>query len=264
MSKANGNGTANGKFVWYDVMTSDTKEAQSFYGKVVGWTAKDSGMPNGAYTLLSMGETMVGGLMPIPPDACAHGARPCWTGYIGVDDVDAYAARVTAAGGAIRRPPQDIPGVGRFAVVADPHGATFILFRGTSNEAPSAVAPGTPGHIGWHELHAGNGEAAFTFYSGLFGWTKADAVDMGAMGTYQLFAINGGPPVGGMMTKMPQTPAPFWLYYFNVDAVDAAMGRVTDGGGQIIHGPMQVPGGSFIAHCLDPQGAIFALVGPQR
>jgi predicted enzyme related to lactoylglutathione lyase len=220
----------HGKFVWYDVMTSDCKSAESFYGHVVGWTAKDSGMPNGGYTLFSMGETMVGGLMPIPPDACA---------------------------------PADIPGIGRFAVVADPHGATFILFRGTSDQAP-LVAPGTPGHIGWHELHAGNGEAAFAFYSGLFGWTKAEAVDMGAMGVYQTFAINGGPAVGGMMTKMPQTPGPFWLYYFNVDAVDAAMGRVTDGGGQIIHGPMQVPGGSFIAHCLDPQGAIFAIVGPRR
>jgi predicted enzyme related to lactoylglutathione lyase len=263
MSTANGNGKANGKFVWYDVMTSDPKEARSFYGKVVGWTTKDSGMPNGAYTLLSMGETMVGGLMPIPPEACAHGARPCWTGYIGVDDVDAYAARVVAAGGAIRPAPTDIPGVGRFAVAADPHGAGFILFHGTTDEAPAPVAPGTPGHIGWRELHAGNGTEAFAFYSGLFGWTKADAVDMGAMGVYQLFAT-GGAPVGGMMTKMPQTPSPFWLYYFNVDAVDAAMNRVKDGGGQIIHGPMQVPGGSFIAHCLDPQGAIFALVGPQR
>jgi hypothetical protein len=42
------------------------------------------------------------------------------------------------------------------------------------------------------------------------------------------------------------------------------MGRVTDGGGKIIHGPMQVPGGSFIAHCLDPQDAIFAIVGSKR
>src|SRR5580704_12191776 len=104
----------HGKFVWYDVMTSDTKAAESFYGHVVGWTAKDAGMPNGGYTLFSAGPTMVGGLMPIPPDACAHGARPCWTGYVGVDDVDAYAARVTTAGGAIHRAPQDIPGIGRF------------------------------------------------------------------------------------------------------------------------------------------------------
>jgi predicted enzyme related to lactoylglutathione lyase len=111
-------------------------------------------------------------------------------------------------------------------------------------------------------LHAGDRESAFAFYVGLFGWTKAEAVDMGPMGIYQTFAT-GGAPVGGIMTKTPQTPMAFWLYYFNVDAVDAAMARVKDGGGELIHGAMQVPGGSWIAHCLDPQGAIFAMVGPK-
>jgi predicted enzyme related to lactoylglutathione lyase len=253
----------HGKFVWYDVMTSDPKAAGSFYESVIGWKAQDSGMADRSYTIFSMGPTMVGGLMPIPKEPHAQGARPCWTGYIGVDDVDAYAARVTVAGGAVHRAPEDIPGIGRFAVVADPHGAVFILFRGTSDAEPVPAAPGTPGHIGWHELHAGDGNSAFAFYAGLFGWTKAEAVDMGAMGIYQTFAT-GGAPVGGMMTKTPQTPAPFWLYYFNVEAVDAAMTRVKDAGGEIIHGPMQVPGGSWIANCLDPQGAIFALVGSKR
>jgi hypothetical protein len=251
-----------GKFVWYDLMTSDIKAAESFYRRVIGWDAKDSGLADRSYTLLSVGPAMVGGLMPIPEAARANGARPVWTGYIGVDDVDAYAARVKAAGGAVHRAPEDIPGVGRFAVVADPHGAIFNLFKGDSEQEPAPAAPGTPGHVGWHELSAGDGASAFAFYSGLFGWTKAEAMDMGAMGVYQLFAT-GGAPVGGMMTKMPQTPAPFWLYYFNVDAVEAAMARARNAGGQIIHGPMEVPGGSWIAHGLDPQGAIFAMVGPK-
>ena len=190
------------------------------------------------------------------------GARPMWMGYIGVDDVDAFAQRVTAAGGAVRRPPEDIPGVGRFAVVADPDGAGFMLFRGVG-EMPAPAAGGTAGHIGWHELHAGNGERAFAFYSGLFGWTKAEAMDMGPMGVYQLFAT-GGAPVGGMMTKTADMPMPAWLYYFNVDAVDAAMARVKDAGGQVVNGPMEVPGGSWIAQCTDPQGAMFAMVGAKR
>jgi len=219
-------------------------------------------MSDRSYTLLSVGTTPVGGLMPIPEAARTGGARPGWNGYIAVDDVDAYAKRVKAAGGAVHRPPEDIPGVGRFSVVADPHGATFNLFKGNSDQESAPAAPGTSGHVGWHELHAGDGVSAFAFYSGLFGWTKAEAMDMGAMGVYQLFAT-GDAPCGGMMTKMPQTPAPFWLYYFNVDAVEAAMARVKDAGGQIIHGPMEVPGGSWIAHGLDPQGAIFAMVGPK-
>jgi uncharacterized protein len=78
---------------------------------------------------------------------------------------------------------------------------------------------------------------------------------MGPMGIYQIFATGHG-PCGGVMPKTPETPAPFWLYYFNVDAAEAAMARVKDAGGQVIHGPMQVPGDRWIAHGLDPQGAM--------
>ena len=253
----------HGAFVWIELMTSDTKAAESFYRSVVGWGTQDAGMADRSYTLLSVGGAMVGGLMAIPEEARAMGARPGWMGYISVDDVDAYARRVTAAGGAVHRAPEDIPGVGRFAVVADPHGAGFILFRGSNEEGPQPAAPGTPGHTGWHELRAGDGASAFAFYSGLFGWTKAEAIDMGAMGVYQTFAT-GGAPVGGMMTKTAETPAPSWLYYFNVDAIDAAVARVKGAGGQLINGPMQVPGGSWIVQCLDPQGAMFALIAAKR
>ena len=253
----------HGKFVWYDVMTSNTKTAESFYRSVIGWDAKDSGMTDRSYTILSMGPTMVGGLMPIPEDAARAGVRPAWMGYVAVDDVDVYAKRVKAAGGAVHRGPEDIPGVGRFAVAGDPHGAGFMLFKGMGDQAPMPAPAGTPGHIGWRELHAGEREGAFAFYSGLFGWTKGEAVDMGPMGVYQTFAIHGTQS-GGMMTKTPQTPAPFWLYYFNVEAVDRATARAKDGGGEVLNGPMQVPGGSWIVQCRDPQGAMFAMVGPKR
>jgi uncharacterized protein len=137
-----------------------------------------------------------------------------------------------------------------------------MLFKGNSSEAPSQD-PMAQGHIGWHELHAGDGEKAFAFYSGLFGWTKGEAMDMGAMGKYQLFNAKSGQQ-GGMMTKTPQTPAPFWLYYFNVDAIDAAMERVKAAGGKIVNGPMQVPTDRWIVQGLDPQGATFALLAPTK
>src|ERR1700734_3205433 len=79
-------------FVWYDLMTTDAKAAAAFYHSVVGWEAKDSGLTDRTYMILSMGETMVGGLMPIPE--ASKGAHPVWMGYIGVDDVDAFAERV--------------------------------------------------------------------------------------------------------------------------------------------------------------------------
>jgi len=250
----------HGMFVWYDVMTSDTKAAEAFYRKTIGWDIRDSGMPDRYYAILSIGPTMIGGLMPIPDDARQAGVGPAWMGYIGVDDVDDYAAKVEAAGGMIHRSPTDIPGVGRFAVAADPHGAGFILFKGTSQQAPAPAVPGTPGTIAWHELHAGDGAAAFAFYSGLFGWTKGEAHDMGPMGIYQTFVTKGAQQ-GGMMTQTANAPVPFWLYYFQVEAVDATVARVAQAGGRSINGPHQVPGGSWIAQCLDPQGAMFAIIG---
>ena len=121
----------------------------------------------------------------------------------------------------------------------------------------------TPGHVGWHELQAGDLDSAFAFYAGLFGWTKSEAIDMGDMGLYQTFAT-GGAAVGGMMKKMPEVPTPFWLYYFNVEAIDAAAARVSQGGGKLLMAPREVPGGSWIVQCLDPQGAMFAMVAPRR
>jgi predicted enzyme related to lactoylglutathione lyase len=255
--------TSPSPFIWYELMTDDTAAAEAFYRSVVGWQAKDAGMPGLAYTLLSVGDVQVGGMMALPPEALAAGARPGWIGYLAVDDADASAARIRAAGGAVHRAPEDIPGIGRFAVVTDPHGAAFIVMRPFSDAQPLQPAPGTPGHVGWHELHAGDLDSAWAFYAAQFGWTRDQAIDMGPAGTYQLFAT-GGPAVGGMMTKTPDMPAPMWLYYFNVDGVDAAVARVTQGGGQLLFGPEQVPGGSWIVQCTDPQGAMFALVGMRR
>jgi predicted enzyme related to lactoylglutathione lyase len=255
---------SNGKFIWYELMTTDTQAAEAFYRDAIGWTGKEGGPPGKPYTILHAGEAPIGGLMTLPPEAAAMGARPGWLGYVAVDDIEASVAKITKAGGALRYGPEDIPHVGRFAVVTDPQGAAFEIIQGMSDQPASPpVAPGTPGHVGWHELYANDGVTAFAFYADQFGWTKADAMDMGPMGVYQMFAT-GADPCGGVMTKPAEVPQPFWQFYFNVDAVDAAVSRVQSGGGQILNGPMQVPGGSWIVQCMDPQGAAFAMVASKR
>lgn len=249
-------------FVWYELMSTDPAAAATFYSQVVGWTVTDAGMPM-PYSLLNVGEHHIAGLMGMPPEAPA-GMPPVWTGYVAVPDVDAAAARIQAAGGQVCRPPEDIPGVGRFAVVADPQGATLCVYTDKSGSAaPQGPAPGTAGTVGWHELMAADGAAALPFYAEQFGWTAAEAIDMGPMGTYQLFSA-GAQPIGGMMTKPPEMPVPAWAYYFNVPAIDAAVERIKAGGGQVVNGPMEVPGGSWIVNAVDPQGGMFSLVAPQR
>ena len=249
-------------FVWHDLMTTDVEAAKTFYAQVIGWNMQCFSTDN-PYTVLSAGSVGMGGIMPIPPDAAQRGAPPCWQGYIGVDDVDRMAERIAAAGGSIHGAPADIPNVGRFAVVADPQGAVFIIFRPHSGEAMPQAAPGTTGLVGWNELMAADGSQAFEWYAALFGWTQAREMDMGPMGVYRIFAT-GGDPVGGMMTKMPEMPVPFWAYYFNVPALDEAIARTVKAGGKLMHGPQEVPGPMFIANCQDPQGAWFSMVAPQR
>lgn len=251
-------------FVWYELMTTDPVAATAFYRAVVGWQAADAGMPGMAYTLLSAAGQQVAGLMALPEAVRAAGGTPCWTGYVGVADVDAAAAEVQRAGGALHHPPEDIPGVGRFAVVADPQGAALCLFAGLPGDTPPELPPGTPGSVGWHELMAADLATAWPFYAAQFGWTRDEAIDMGPMGPYQLFRTGGGMAAGGMMRKPAEQPQPGWTYYFNVPALDASLARVRSGGGRVLNGPMAVPGGSWVAQCLDPQGAAFALVAPGR
>jgi predicted enzyme related to lactoylglutathione lyase len=256
--------TPRGKFIWYDVMTSDTKAAAEFYSDVIGWNAQEYPMADGGtYIVFSNGPTMVAGLMAIPELMRAEGVPPSWSGYVGVDDVDDGAERVKGAGGAIKRPPTDIPNIGRFAVVSDPGGAVFLLFKPNTEGEPKPVAPMTPGHIGWHELMAGDLDREFAFYSRLFGWTKDRAHDMGPMGSYQTFAT-GGAPCGGMMKACAQTPHPAWNYYIAVDDVAKAADRATTRGGQVLHGPVDVPGGAWIVQARDPQGAPFAMVSSPK
>jgi predicted enzyme related to lactoylglutathione lyase len=252
-----------GKFVWYEYMADDLKGALDFYTKVVGWSAKDAGMAGFDYEILSAGQTMVAGMMDIPDEARSMGAKPGWMGYVWVEDVDQALPKLTAGGGEVYRAPADIPNIGRFAVVADPDGAAFMLFRDAGGNPPPPPPAGTRGLVGWRELHAGDGASALAFYSNLFGWRKDRDFDMGPMGVYHIFESAPG-EMGGMFTKTPQTPVPFWLYYFNVDAIDAGADRIKAHGGQVTSGPMQVPGGQWIAQGLDPQGATFALLASKR
>ena len=250
----------HGKFAWYELITPDVTAAQAFYGAVTGWTAAT--MEGSGYTVFSVGDHGVAGALGLTDEMRAMGARPSWLGYVVVDNVDATVEALAKAGGKVHRGPTDVPGMLRFAVVADPRGATFMVFTPDPRMDPPPPPPrGTPGLFGWSELVATDWEAAFGFYSGLFGWTKAMSVDMGPMGTYQTFAAADGEPIGGMMTKPPEMPGPpLWAHYILVDSIDAAIGRLKTAGGSVINGPHPVPGDMFIAQALDPQGAMFSLL----
>jgi uncharacterized protein len=251
----------HGRFVWYELLTTDMTAAKRFYANVVGWGAQDASTPDLTYSLFSAGTAPVSGLMNLPEEARKMGATPRWVGYVGVNDADAAADRVKRLGGTVYVPPTNT-NIGRIAVVADPQTATLALVQGLKLGRRQPAEPGTPGHVGWQELLAADREKVFAFYGALFGWQEADA-EIGPADTYRMFSC-GGQVIGGMATKPAVMPDPFWVYYFNIGDIDAAVERVKAGGGQIFMGPLESPEGGWIVRCADPQGAVFALEGQRN
>lgn len=244
--------------IWYELMTSDIDGAQAFYADVVGWRIGPSGMAaNADYRILTAPDGQgAGGLLPMPAGAPM---QPGWLAYIGVDDVDAVADRVVQLGGSIHMPPQDLPGVGRFAFVADPQGLPFYIMRGASPEPSQAFHVNSPGHCAWNELVTSDHEAALEFYEALFDWRSTETMPMGEMGDY-CFIDHAGQRIGAIMTAGKGAPMR-WHCYFNVPSIEAAITRIAAGGGTVTMGPHEVPGGMHIVLGTDPQGAAFALVG---
>jgi len=247
-----------GKFGWYELMTSDTQAAGKFYSDVVGWTTQEmpgaDGVPT--YTTFNIGGVGIAGMLKLD-------GHTAWIGYIAVDDVDAHVEKIVEAGGKLWKPVTDVPGILRFAVLSDPQGAGIIVF--TPNPAmptPQRPAPPAVGTIGWNELYTTSLDDASGFYNKLFGWTTLNDMDMGPMGKYRIFDQGDHKEMGdgGMMTAPPHIPVPRWNFYFCVDSIGAAIERVKAGGGKVLNGPMQVPGGGWIINGEDPQGAAFSLV----
>lgn len=249
-----------GRFLWYELMTPDPPAARAFYTTLLGWGLESWTGADGPYVMWTRGGTAIGGSMPLPEEALRAGAMPHWLAYIGTPDVDATARQAEQAGGKVMVKPQDIPQVGRFAVLTDPHGALFAVFAPAQEPAPAA--PAQVGDCSWHELAAGDASQAWDFYARLFGWEKrGEGHDMGPAGVYQEYGCPGiTEPLGGIFNKPAEMPGPpHFTLYFRVEDVRQAAETVKSLGGQVLNGPMEVPGGDMIVNCLDPQGAVFSL-----
>jgi hypothetical protein len=249
--------TLLGRPLWYELMTTDMKAAESFYRDVVGWKTKPSEGAGQPYTMFDRGgDQAVGGVMAKPEDVKAP---PFWSMYIGVPKIEEAAAHITRLGGRAHTEVIAIPKVGRMQMMADPQGAMFYIYEPASADHPQETAPAV-GDASWRELMTTDSRAAMRFYEEVFGWQPSQAMDMGPMGTYQMFKRPHG-DIGGMMNKPPEMAnvPPNWQIYFRVPDVDAAAERIKANGGQILNGPMDVPDGDRIVNAMDPQGAAFGL-----
>ena len=249
--------SVQGRFLWETLVAADPGSAQSFYGKVVGWSASPWGA-DPTHTLLHAASGPVADVIALSPDMRAAGRRGHWLSYIGADDVDATVAHARSLGAKVGLPPTDAAEVGRFAVLEDPFGAHFGLFQ-PNRPSPPRGAP-QHGQTVWHELMTTDPAAALGFYGDLFGWRLLDRLNMGPMGFYEIFGT-GGVQYGGIFKPSSPLPGPAsaWVAYFSVPDADAVAATVAKLGGQLCHGPADVPGGGRIAQFQDPSGVFFAV-----
>lgn len=240
-----------GTFCWVDAIVPEPAAAIAFYGAVFGWGATDTGM---MYWLFTKDGAPVAGLATLTEEMQAQGMPPLWSTAVSVEDVDAAAARLIELGGQVATGPMDVPETGRMAVVADPHGAGFVLWQAAP--FPGAARVNEVGTWAWNDLQAPDPAAVAPFYEQLFGW-QIDAIPESA-GVYSAIA-NAGRPIGGIMQAPPGVQRPFWATYFGVEDVDEAIETVQAAGGRHVFGPVAVPSGRFAA-VADSQGAMFSLV----
>ena len=248
-------------FVWYELMTTDVAAAAAFYRDVIGWGTEEVSTWRVSYTLFTTQGTPAAGLAELPEQGRRMGARPGWLGYVGVNDLRATVDRIRHSGGAVYVPPADTD-IGLISVVADPCAAAFGLAdQHLRIRSQLPTESGKMGRVGWHELFTADLEKQVAFYRKLFDWQKVDT-ELDSETGYQAFSA-GGQVIGGALQKRADQPAPYWLFYFNVEDLDAAAARVRAGGGRVFLNDVELPGDLWFAHCLDPQGAAFALRGKE-
>jgi uncharacterized protein len=242
---------------WYELASTDLAASQKFYAELLGWSWQDAGMEGMTYMLAKSPSAMVAGLF-----SSEMGRLPGWLTYFAVESADESAALAASAGAQVQMPPTDIPGTGRFALLADPQGASFGILQPLPMPDGSGGGAFNPAGLGcgqWNDLATSDAEAALGFYGKIFGWSVSRSMPMGPDRTYSILA-SGATDIGGVFKG--EAAAPFWKPYFGVASAEAAKAKVSALGGTVQSGPDPVPGGIYTLQCKDPSGVIFALVGP--
>ena len=243
---------------WVDLASSDAGASRDFYAKLLDWNVEVNPDPQyGGYAIANVGDEQAAGIGPTQ----APQQPTAWSLYIGTDDIDALAGKVTEAGGTVIAPPFDVGDQGRMATFADPSGAVFSAWQAATMRPFRA---GATNSFGWAELNARGLEKAVPFYERLFGWTSSTS-EFGEGQSYTQFAVEGQDILGAfeIASDVPAEVPSSWTVYFNVDDVDAASKKAVGLGAKELVAPADIPGGGRFAILADPQGATFGLMGYQ-
>jgi uncharacterized protein len=240
---------------WADVTGPDVQATAAFYSALFGWDAEDQGEEAGHYTMFSMDGRTVAAASPLQSPEMP----PVWTTYVTVADVDATAAAIADAGGAVFVEPFDVMDAGRMAVTADPAGGVFAIWQ--PGRSIGAEVVNETGAMCWNEYVSRHPGPVLDFYSAVFGWTPTGGEERDGAPPYFEMHL-GGAPVAGMIAlgdMLPDGVPNHWMVYFAVDDCDATVERATGLGASLVVPPTDLPVGRF-ANLADPAGAMFAVI----
>ncbi|MFL5347948.1 MAG: VOC family protein [Hyalangium sp.] len=245
-------GYTHGRFVWRELMTTDAAKARAFYGALFGWTFDeiDTGVRS-KYSLIHHGGKQLGGLFE-------HHGPSQWVSYVSVADVDAVARMAVELGGKVPRGSEDIPNVGRFAIVQDFAGALIVAFHDLKGDP--TPEPARPGEFCWETLGTPDAARAKAFYGKLFGWTTMK----GWGGTATMFTTDDS--TRGQIAEIQENKEfkPAWLPHVRVEKLVPTCDRVSELGGQVPAPLFAVPGVGRIAVIADPTGGHMSIFEPAR
>ena len=248
------NGPWPGRFVRHDLMTEDAARAQAFYCALFGWKIEERQMPGFLYRRIVAGPGPIGGIVEEQHIPASH-----WMPYIAVADVEAACTKARQLGGSQCMPPCDIPQLGRFAVLGDPQGGVFSVYKGLPASPGADPDVPVPGRVCWNELWTSDPEGALRFYRGMFGWQDRPK-DIGPMGTYHVQVL-GHADVGGIM-RNPQPMPTSWSPYFLAPDLEASTQKAAALGARVCVGPTPIPDVGRFSLLADPTGAMFSLFQP--
>ena len=240
---------------WIEHMGPDQSAAKQFYADLFGWQYDDRAIDDhgSVYTLATIEGDRVAGLGTDLPEQQGQPAR--WNVYLAADDVDAAAAKVAQAGGQVVAGPFDVPDAGRMAFVQDPGGAIVGLWQAAGTIGSERA--NEPGTNCWNELSVSDVDKTATFYQEVLG-VQPNTQDMGEMGLYTTFEVDGRSVAGAMPLRAGLSPN--WNVYINVEDTDGTVATAVELGAELVAPVVDAPTIGRMAFLRDPQGAAFNVI----
>jgi hypothetical protein len=246
-----------GRFVWFEYLAPDLKQAQGFFGELFNWSTVDVPMPQGSYTMISANGQTMAGYQPLPEGAPKQGH---WLPHLQVENAAASQKQVVEAGGKVRMDAKKLGEHGTMAVVADPLGGTFCLWQPAKSQGTGDWA-GKPGAFCWAELSTQDVAKSLAFYKRIGGFTSEAMPSNGGMQEYQVLQSDGKPRGGVMKPSMAEAPQQ-WVPYVHVTSCDQSLDKAKKLGAKVIVPAMDAPNVGRFAIFADPQGGVLGILQP--